>query len=302
MKKPAIYAAMTLLTVSLGACTWLAKTRSESARPADASPFGSIVYRAAEAAGGQRVLAILAKQGTDPVAHIFETAHAPEGQRPYAPTAESGDPLAPALQTLADAAAADFLADRRLNEETVKALTLFGVSIVAATDGTSPILPEMGERDPGVAPAPEVPGLRVRAAAPVWMFLAEEPAIASGDPIGFRRALRIGQADFLDTDDAHGPWCYAVTINAAQDGEFLFGRGAAGIRVTVDGAPAPFRTARVPVLLVKMPAGRHRVEVAYGEPQTARNVIAIAATAGAVIAFIALWLGLRPHPEKTAES
>jgi hypothetical protein len=93
-----------------------------------------------------------------------------------------------------------------------------------------------------------------------------------------------------------------VTIDAAQASEFLFAWPASGARVTLDGAPATTRAAGLPMLVVKVPAGKHRVVVAYGEPQTGRDVIAIAAAAGAVVAFVALWLGLRPHPEKPAEA
>src|SRR5262249_49840044 len=131
---------------------------------------------------GQRVLAILVKPGIAPEGRVFESAESPDGWRAYPPTPDPADALLPALRALADAAAADFADDRRFEESTLKALALFDVSVVAATDGTNPVLPVVGERDPALWPDPEVPGVRIRHAAPVFLFLAEEPSIQPDDP------------------------------------------------------------------------------------------------------------------------
>jgi hypothetical protein len=301
VKRPAIYAAMTLLTASLGACTWLAKTRAETARPVDVPGVGpSAMERASAAANGQRVLVITMKPGVAATGRILQSARGAEGWMPFDATPDATNPLVPALEALAAAAAADFAPDQRFNAETVRALQVFGVAIVVASDGSSIITPTADERDPNVGTSPEVPALRLRHTNAVFLLLAESGAHDSNDPVGFVRAMRYGDAQFQD--DEYAQWGGAVTIDVARESEFIFPWPAGGARVTVDGAPAATRAAGQPMLVVRMPSGRHRVEVAYGEPQTARNVIAIAAAAGAVAAFVALWLGLRPHPEDTPES
>jgi hypothetical protein len=166
---------------------------------------------------------------------------------------------------------------------------------------TDPTIPEVGERDPALGVAQEVPGLRVRKAEPVMLFLAEQPAIDPSDAVGFARTLRGGDADFLEFED-HAPWGEDVTVNAATDAEFLLPTTAAGARVTIDGVPATFRAARVPMLVVKVPAGRRRLSVRYGDESIGRQWIPIAAALVAVLSFVALWLGLRPHPPKDADA
>jgi hypothetical protein len=301
VNKAALYAAMTLLTVSLGACTWLAKTRAEAARPIDVPGVGpSAMDRAAAAAAGQRVLVIVTKPGVAATGRIYQSARGAEGWMPYDATPDAANPLVPVLDALAAAAAADFAPDQALNADVVRALQVFGVAIVVASDGSSIVTPVAGESDPNVATSPEVPALRLRHTNPVFLLLAESGAHDPADPVGFVRSMRYGDAQFQD--DEYSQWGGAVTIDAAQAGEFLFAWPASGARVTLDGAAAETRAAGLPMLVVKVPAGKHRVEVAYGEPQKARDVIAIAAAVGAVVAFVALWLGLRPHPERSVET
>ena len=56
------------------------------------------------------------------------------------------------------------------------------------------------------------------------------------------------------------------------------------------------------MIVVKVPAGRHRVSVRYGDEGLGRQWLAIVAAAGVVGSFVALWLGLRPKVEKPAET
>jgi hypothetical protein len=299
MKTPVVAATMALLVASLATLAWLAKTRGEIVPPAAAPEFGAMLDRAAQAAQGRRVLAILSKRGAPAVARIFDSGRVPEGWRAFAPTAEAADPLLPALQRLADAAAADFAPDHRLENETLRALAVFDVAVVAATDGENAILPQIGERDASVGAAPEVPGLRVRHAEPIFQFLAEEPTAAADDPVGFSRRLVLSDAvGASEQDMERAPWDVAVTVESPAAAEYLFPSSVAGARVTVDGEPARFRAARVPMLVVELPAGRHRVEVRYGRERAGREWLAIAAAAGAVASLVALWLGLRPHLER----
>jgi hypothetical protein len=294
-------AAAVVLTLSLGSCAWLAMTHPEGPRPAEVPEVGAaIMDRAAAAANGQRVLVVVMKPGVAAAGRIYQSARGAEGWMPFAATADAADPLAPVLDALAAAAAADFAPDQRFDRETVRALQIFGVAVVVASDGTSVLTPSAGERDPNVGEAPEVPALRLRHTNPVFLLLADNGAHDPADPVGFVRSLRYGDAQFQD--DQYGQWGGAVTIDAAQDGEFIFPWSAGGARVTVDGAPAAWRAAGLPMLVVRMPAGRHRVEVAYGEPHAMRDVLAIASAAGAVAAFVVLWLSHRPHPEAAERS
>jgi hypothetical protein len=291
---------MTMLVASLATLAWVAKTSADVEQPASAPAMRGALERAAQAAQGQRVLVVADKAGAGPKALVFESSRPPTGWAAYAPTPKADDPLVPALTKLGEAAAADFAAGGKLSAATIRALAVFGVAVVVVGDGSSPT-PDVGERDPALGVAPEVPGLRVRKAQPVMLFLAEQEAIEPSDAVGFARTLRIGDADFLDFED-HAPWGCDVTINAATDAEFLLPTTAAGARVKIDGAPATHRAARAPMLLVKVPAGRHRVSVRYGDETTGRQLATVVAAAGVVGALIALWLGLRPHPEKSADA
>jgi hypothetical protein len=291
---------MLLMTASLGTCAWSAMTRGDVVRPATIPSLRGALERAAQAAQGQRVLVVTNKPGAAPSGAVFESSRAPTGWAAFAPTPEPNDPLVPALAKLADAAAADFAAGGKLEAPTVRALAVFGVAVVVV-GADDPRIPDVGERDPALGAAPEVPGLRVRKAQPVMMFLAEQAAIDPSDAVGFARALRGGDADFLEFED-HAPWGEDVTINASADAEYLLPSTAAGARVTIDGAPATFRAARVPVIVVKIPAGRHRVSVRYGDDAVGRQWIPIAAALVAVLSFVALWLGLRPHPSTDVDA
>ena len=296
MRKPAVVAAMVVLTLSLGTCAWMAKTAAEAVRPVYMPALGGALERAAQAAQGLRVMTIVRKPGTEPVVSVYESARGSSGWGAWDPTPTADDALLPALRKLCDAAGADFARDGRMSPPTQKALALLGVGVLVAGDGTNVVLPDAGERDPAVGTAPEVPALRFRHAQPVFLFLAEEPTVASDDVISFARTLRKGDANFTEYED-RAPWGGAMTVEMPADGEVLIPWPAQGARVAIDGAPATFRAARVPVLLVKVPAGRHRIDVRYGEDASGREWLTIAASLGVVVSLLALWIGLRPHPE-----
>jgi hypothetical protein len=290
---------MVVLTLSLGSCTWLASTKTDAAPPVDVpGAAAGAMDRAAAAANGQRVLVVVARPGVAPAGRIVQSARAPEGWRPYAPTYDPADPLVPVLDALADAAAKDFATDRRFERDTVRALQVFGVAVVVASDGTSVITPAAEERDPNVGISPEVPALRLRHTNPVFLLLADGGQRDPADPVGYVKSLRYGDAQFQD--DSYSQWGGAVTIDASAEGEYLFPWSAAGARVTLDGSSVEPRAAGLPMLLVKVPQGRHRVEVAYGDAQTLREIIVIASAAGVVIGLLAMWLALRPHPDPLA--
>jgi hypothetical protein len=297
VKKPAAVATMLVLTASLAALAWVAKTSADAVRPSDVPSLRGALERGAEAAKGLRVMALVVAPGKAPVGSIHESARGSSGWAAYPPTADPADPLLPALENLAEGAAAEFAQGEKLSQATIRALDVFGVASVVVGDGSSVVVPDAGERDPALGAAPEVPGLRVRHALPVFLFLAEQSEIRPDDAVGFARTLRRGDADFLDYED-HATWGGDVTINAAVAGEYLLTWPAAGARVTIDGVPAEFRAARVPLIVVKVPKGRHRLSVRYGDEHLDRQWIAVAAAAVAVLSFVALWLGLRPHPER----
>lgn len=294
--KSSVIGAMLLLPLSLGTCTWLAKTSADAVRPIVREDVGASLTRAAQVAQGQRILVILAKPGTAPTGTIYDSSTVPGGWGAFPPTADPSDPLIPALDALAKAAGEDFVRDARFADSTVKALSLFGVAVVLVTDGANVVLPSVGERDPNLGVASDVPALRVRHAEPVFQYLAEEPSIAPADAIGFARTLRKGDANFRDVED-HAPWGGDLVVETPAPAQFLLSWPAHGARVTVDGAPAESRAARVPFVIVSTPAGRHEITVRYGEERSARQWLVIAAAAVAVVSAIALWLGLRPQPD-----
>lgn len=294
MKTPALVAAMTLLTGSLVALVYLAKTSAETVRPIELPQFGAALDRAAAAAHGQRLLVIERKAGVEPTSFILESSEGPTGWGAYPPTPDPDDPLVPALKNLGAAAAADFARERKLTAPTIRALSVFGVAVVVMGDGANVVRPEVGDTDAALGVATEVPALRIRKAEPVCLFLAEQPQAEPSDAVGFARTLRFGDADFLDDKD-RAPWGGDVTVVASSDAEYLLPWTAAGARVTLDGKPATFRAARVPMLVVKVPKGRHAVSVRYGDDGLLRQAATVAAAAGVVVAFLALWLGLRPR-------
>ncbi len=295
MRKPAAVATMLLFAGSLAVLVWIAKTSADVVRATGVPSLRGALERGAGAANGLRVMALVVKRGTPPEGSVHESARGPAGWGAYPPSIDPADPILPALENLADGAAAEFAKTEKLSQATIRALDIFGVAVVVVGDGSSVVVPDAGERDPALGAAPEVPGLRVRHAHPAFLFLAEEPSIRPDDAVGFARTLRRGDADFLDYED-HAIWGGDLTIQAATDAEYLLTWPAAGATVTLDGAPAEFRAARVPLIVVKVPAGRHRVSVRYGDENLGRQWIAVAAAVVAVLSFVALWLGLRPHP------
>jgi len=298
--KPTVIAAMVLLPLALGTCAWLAKTSGDAVRPVVRDDVGTELARAAQAAQGQRLLVIVAKPGTAPVSAIYDSSEIPGGWGAFPPTADPEDPLLPALDALAKRAAEDLARDAHFAKSTTDALAIFGVAIVLVTDGTRPLAPEVGERDPNLGIAYDVPAWRVRHAdTPAFQFLAEEPSADPSDPFGFVRGLRKGDADLRDVKD-HAPWGGDVVVEAHGPSKYLLSWPAHGARVTVDGGPAEFGAARVPMLVVSTPAGRHEISVRYGEQDMFRHGLAIAAVFVAFASAIALWLGLRPQPA-TAE-
>jgi hypothetical protein len=297
--KTRVAAAIAVLAVSVAGLAWIVATREEPVRAVDVPGVpGSTLDAAAQVAHGRRVLAIVARRGAAPEGTILQSAEGPEGWKPYSATRDPADPLLPALASLAAAAAADFAPDQAFERQTVLALADFDVAVVVASDGERAMAVNPGERNPDLGLAPEVPALRVTKASPVWHFLAEELSIDSADAVGFARQLRRGDAIFQD--DVFKGWGGAMTIEAPVEAEYLLPFSASGARVTLDGAPADAHAARVPVLVVRVPAGRHRVEVAYGPSSLLRDAVAIAAASGVVVALIVLWLALRAHPEKDA--
>ena len=292
--KRSVVVAMLLLPISLGTCTWLAKTSADAVRPVVRDDVGAALPRAAEAAQGLRVLVVLARPGTAPSGTMYESAKVPGGWGAFPATPDPADPLLPALDVLAKTAAEEFARDTRFSAATIRAFGIFGVAVVLVTDGTNVLVPPVGERDPNLGVAIEVPALRVRHAEPAFLFLNEQAAIAVEDPVGFARALRFGSADLRGSED-HAPWGCDVVVEAAGPSQFLLPCSAHGARVTVDGAPAEFRAARVPMLVVPTAAGRHEISVRYGDEQTGREWLVIAAALVAVASSVALWLGLRPQ-------
>jgi hypothetical protein len=285
---------MITLTASLGTCAWSAMTSADVVRPSTMPTLRGALERAAQAAQGQRVLVVTNKPGAAPSGVVFESSRTPTGWAAFPPTPTPGDPLLPAIEKLAQAAASDFAAGGKLEAPTVRALAVFDVAVVVVGDG-EPTIPDVGERDPALGVAPEVPALRLRKAQPVMLFLAEQAAIDPSDAVGFARTLRGGDAIFQDFED-HAPWGMDVTIDTDADTEYLLPTTAAGARVTIDGVSATFRAARVPMMIVKVPEGLHHVSVRYGDDAVGRQWIPIVAAACAVLAFVVLWLGLRPHP------
>jgi hypothetical protein len=299
MRKPALVAAVVVLVASLGTLAALIATRDEVVRAVDIPGVdAAMLDRAAQAAHGQRVLAIVARPGAAATGRIVQSAKAAEGWRPYPATADAGDPLNVSLDALAAAAASEYARSGRFEPPTIRALQILGVATIVFGDGAARWDP--GERDPDVGTAPEVPALRLRHVSPVVQVLAEGAEQRPDDPVGFVRALRKGDAQFQD--DEYRAWGGGVTVDAAADGEFLFPWSPYGARVTVDGGPATTRAAAVPLLVVRLPAGRRRVEVDHGEPAGARDAVAIAAAAGVVASLVAFWLALRPRvpPAATA--
>jgi len=297
--KTSVVVAMTTLVLSLGACAWSAMSRADSVvKPADMPQLRGALERAAQAAQGQRVLVVTNKPGAPPSGRMFESSRSPTGWVAHAPTPTADDPLLPALTKLAEVAAGDFAAFGKLAPPTVRALGVFDVRILVVGD-VDPTTPELDPRDPSLGAAGEVPGILVRHAQPVRLFLADEPSLDPGDAIGFARALRFGDAVFQDFED-HAPWGMDVTIDTDADAEYLLPTTAAGARVTIDGASATFRAARVPMLVVKVPAGRHKIVVRYADEGLARQWITVVAAAGAVASLIVLWLALRPEPATEA--
>jgi len=292
--KRSVLAAMVLLPFSLGTCTWLAKTSADAVRPVIRDDVGAALPRAAQAAQGQRVLVVVAKPGTPPSGAVYDSSKVPGGWGAFPLTADPADPLLPALDVLGKTAAEEFARDTRFSASTIRALGLFGVAVVIVTDGTNVLVPPVGERDPSLGVANEVPALRVRHAEPAFLFLNEQAAIAPSDPAGFARSLRFGSADLRGAED-HAPWGGDLIVEAAGPSQFLLSWPAHGARVTVDGAPAEFRAARVPMLVVSTPGGRHEISVRYGEERTGREWLVIAAALVAVASSVALWLGLRPQ-------
>src|SRR5207244_1984245 len=83
----------------------VARTRGDVARPADVPGFSvATIDAAAQAARGQRVLAILVKPGSAATGRILESAQAAEGWKPFRATFDEKDPLLAALDGLAAAA------------------------------------------------------------------------------------------------------------------------------------------------------------------------------------------------------
>lgn len=292
--KKSVVAAMVLLPLALGTCTWLAKTSTDAVRPVVREDLGDALTRAAQAAQGQRLLVVVAKPGTAASGAIYDSSKFPGGWGAYPPTADPADPLVPALDALAKSAAEEFARDTRFSAPTIRALGIFGVAVVVVTDGANVVMPQVGERDPSLGVAIEVPAYRVRHAEPAFLFLNEREAIGPADPAGFARALRFGSADMRGVED-HAPWGGNVIVEAAQPSQYLLSWPAHGAIVSVDGAPAQFRAARVPMLVVSTPAGRHEISVRYGEERSMREWLVIAAAFIAVASAIALWLGLRPQ-------
>ncbi len=295
MSRPAVVVAMAALVASLAALAWVAKTRADVVRPVGAPALGGALERAAQAAQGQRILVVTNRPGVAATGAVYESSRGPTGWAAYPPTPTADDPLLPALGKLADAAASEIAASGKLAQPTVRALAVFGVAVVVVGGDGEPVAPALDDRDPLLGAAPEVPALRVRKAQPVMLFLAEQTAVEPSDALAFARSLRGGDADFLDFED-HAPWGEDVTINAATDSEFLLPTTAAGARVTLDDAPATFRAARVPMLVVNVPAGRHRVSVRYSDEGLGRQWLAVAAAGVAAGSLIALWMLLRPTP------
>ncbi len=299
--KTSVLAAMVLLPLSLATCTWLAKSGADAVRPVVREDIGASLPRAAQAAQGQRVLVIVAKPGTAASGAIYDSSKVPGGWDAFVPTADPADPLVPALDALARSAALEFARDSKFSAATVRALGVFGVAVVVLSDGTNVLMPDPGERDPSLGVAIDVPALRVRHAEPAFLFLNEQPAIEPSDALGFARALRFGSADLRGVGD-HAPWGGDVTVEAAGPSQYLLPWPAHGARVSVDGAPAEFRAARVPMLVVSTPAGRHEISVRYGDERTGRQWLVITAAFIAVASAIALWLGLRPQVAPAEEA
>ncbi len=296
MRAGAVTGAVALGAASIAVLAWVAEGSKGVSR--EVTPVRSqlvdLYQRAASAAHGQRVVVVHAPPGRPATGEVFESAQSAGKWALFPPLSDAKDPLAPALQALADHAAKDLAADQAFDPETERALTTFGVALVVIEDGTSMLMPEIPERSPSLAAAPEVPAVRLRKASPVLHLLADPSTQDPADALGFSRGLRAGDAPFLDLVD--GLWGGELTIQAHAESDFLFAWPASGARITVDGREVVARSASVPLLVVHLPQGTSRVVVKYGEERATLDWLVIAAAAGLFGALVWLFVGLRPNP------
>jgi hypothetical protein len=155
-------------------------------------------------------------------------------------------------------------------------------------------MPDVGERDPNLGVASDVPAMRIRHAEPVFLLLGEQDDADPADPVEFARRLRYGDADMRGVED-QPQWGGDVVVEAAGPSQFLLSWPAHGARVTVDGGPAEYRAARVPMLVVTTPAGRHTISVRYGKADLNRQALLVATAFVAVLSLLAIVFGLRPQ-------
>jgi hypothetical protein len=302
MKRPAVLACAAVAVASLGALAWIAGTSAEAMRPVvPPRPELAEVYgRAARASGGQRVLVVHAPPGKTATGEVLEGWQSPgSGWGLFPATPPGAADLAAALARLASDAADEWRRTARFDAATARAFWYFDVSQVLVEDGAEVVRPKVEDRDPRFGTFAEVPSLRVSKAAPVWLLLAQAPIEDRTDAISFARGLRAGDAQFQDVED--GLWGGALTVTTDADADHVFSFPASGARVTVDGRDGKPAAANVPLLVLRIPAGRHRVVVEYGEPERFREILAIAAAAALVVAVVGLFAALRPQPGEHAK-
>jgi hypothetical protein len=299
-RRRGLWGALALGAASAAALVFAALHGDEAVRPvAPREPWLAAAYeRAAEAAYGARVLVVTARPGVPARGAVFEAGRTPTGWGLFPPLPPGAEELAPALDALAASAAAAWreggLADA---PEVVRALAVFGVPVVLVEDGRA-VVPAAGAGQSGLRPEPRVPGLRVTDAEPVSRLLADGVGGAGpADPVAFAASLETERATYLDFTP--GLWGGSLTVESARGGRHVFPWPAAGARVRVDGREVEAQRAAVPLLVLDLPAGASRVEVAYVVAGV-RDWLAVAGGLGLAVALLWVLLALRPHPREAA--
>ncbi|MCG3133927.1 MAG: hypothetical protein HMLKMBBP_01194 [Planctomycetes bacterium] len=234
--------------------------------------------QAAERAFGRRVLVINRPDGKPPSASVHESHKAPEGWALYEGAPPGADGLRGALAALAARALETFDENRRkASPEVEAALDLFAVKTV--------LFQRRPEEAALVVDRPE--------AEPVLRVGGDVPPDAA-DPVALARALRAEETPHRDWDD--DLFCGGIVVESETPGRFVFPYAAEGALVTVAGAPVATPGRAGPLLLLDLPAGRTRVDVARRE-RAWSDVVPVAAMAGLMGGLIWFLLTLRPKVE-----
>jgi len=264
------------------------------ARPGTLLPeSAAALARAAEAAGGRRVLVLRGARGVPRTGEIGEAAQGADGWTLVAATPDGSGALATTLSRLATDAARAWSADSGLPAGIVDSLAFLDVKVVLVDAGGTFEVPRRPPEGSGLSQMPGAPFLRVTRAEPVVRVggVLSDATVAAT----LLDTMRPAPAAILDPEDSL--WGGAVTVEATSAGRYAFAWPAAagvarGARITVDGAPATPVVGST-LLVLDLPAGRSRVEVSWTAAD-ARGWVVIAAAAGLAAALVVLLLALRP--------